>query len=144
MTLAWWGQSRRWWMLRGLSLATTAVWTRAIIAAHHDGMMPLGFAILYAILYHAEVIASALRADREAEKTRSLRHGSTLFVTLVVAGLTAAILSALNDSTPMTRTTWLAAEALACGTWRATHSAIRPATHHDLSRRRTARALPRW
>ena len=24
LTLAWWGQSRRWWMLRGLSLATTA------------------------------------------------------------------------------------------------------------------------
>ena len=32
LVLAWWGRSRRWWMLRGLSLATTALWTSAIIA----------------------------------------------------------------------------------------------------------------
>ena len=107
-------------------------------------MMPLGFAILYAILYHAEVIASALRADREPEKTRSLQHGGALFVTLVVAGLTAAILSALNDSTPMTRATWLAAEALACATGGLCVPRSGPPAHHDLSPQRTARALPRW
>jgi uncharacterized membrane protein len=114
LTLAWWGRSRRWWMLRGLSLATTALWTSAIIAGHQDRLMPLGFAIVYAILYHAEVIASAMLADRDPEKSRNLRHGGTVFVTLVIAGLTAAILTVLDDAAPSTRAIWLLAEAVAC------------------------------
>jgi hypothetical protein len=114
LTLAWWGKSARWWMLRGLSLATTALWSSAIIASHRDGMMPLGFAIAYTILYHAEVIASALRADRNPEKTQDLQHGGAIFVTLVIAGLSACILTVLSDATGWVRAEWLIGLAAVC------------------------------
>ena len=126
LTLAWWGRSRRWWMLRGLSLATTALWTSAIIASRVDGMMPLGFAIVYAILYHAEVIASLRgmgvspvhseqsETERGQDARATVKHGGSVFITLVIAGLTAAILTVLQDATPFTRAICLLVEAGVC------------------------------
>ena len=114
LVLAWWGRSPRWWTLRGVSLGTTALWIGAIIAGGHDGMLPLWFGIGYAILYHVEVIASAMRADRQTGESIDVRHGGAVFVTLVTGGLTAVILSVLADSTAWTRADWIVGLAAVC------------------------------
>ena len=109
LTLAWWGRMPRWWALRGVSLDSVDLWMLGIVAAHRDGMLPLWFGIGYAMLYQIEVIASAVRADRAPQKTRSVLHGGAVFVALVIGGLTAVVLGVLHDQSPWVRASWLIA-----------------------------------
>ena len=107
LTLAWWGKSPRWWTLRGLSLATTSLWLAGIIGGRHDGLLPLWFGLVYAVLYHGELIASVLRFDRQPGKTVLLRSTGTTFVALLAAFQVGTVLGVFYDATPWERASWL-------------------------------------
>ena len=86
--LAWRG-GRKWWVLRGLSLATTAVWVAAVLPLPpFVGVTTVAFLVAFAAVYHAERIASAAVAvadDAEAA-------GSVAFGCCVTAALAAGLL----------------------------------------------------
>jgi len=68
LTLSWWGGSKRWQTLRGMSLATTTFWTAALLARHLPGSITpvTAFTLIYATLYHAELVLSSLKSARDA------------------------------------------------------------------------------
>ncbi len=115
VALAAWGRERRWWTLRGLSLTTTALWVTSILAsgAFAGGAYgPLfGFVLLSAALYHAELIASAFRADRrvplatEAVDAFDMRLGAAApgYGVTVTALAVAALLVHLRGEPDATR-----------------------------------------
>jgi uncharacterized membrane protein len=88
----------KWWTLRGLSLATTALWIATVLPlSTFVGPTTVAFLILYAVVFHAERIASAAMATDDA--------GSIPFGACVTAALAAALLYlSRGDSAPF-RTT---------------------------------------
>jgi uncharacterized membrane protein len=66
LVLAWWGRGPKWWSLRGLALATICMWVAVpLIAPRQFAGDPRGtvlaFSLIYAALFHAELVLSALR-----------------------------------------------------------------------------------
>jgi len=108
--LALWGQSPKWWILRGLSLASMCLWMVPILGRdNHGGTTALAFMLIWAALYHAEVILSAFIADRSRESRARIvaPHGGAVFLTVVTAALVAGMLWAMVDSSRMMRTSWV-------------------------------------
>jgi uncharacterized membrane protein len=77
LTLSWWGGGRRWQALRGMSLATTTFWTAAALARHIPGATPplTIFTLIYAVLYHAELVLSSLKSARDPRSACGGRGG---------------------------------------------------------------------
>lgn len=103
LVLAWWGAKRRWWALRGFSLATTAIWaTVGIIAvgAEQSQGWPTLFVLLFGGLFQVELIVSA--AMRRAGPKTGLVF-STLATTATAAGVTLCF----HASTDLVRGAWL-------------------------------------
>jgi uncharacterized membrane protein len=103
------GGGRKWWALRGLSLATTAVWVASAIALpRFAGATTIAFLVLYAVVYHAERVASAALTDGDAA-------GSISFGACVTAALAAAVLYLTREASAAFRTTEVLAMATVAG-----------------------------
>ena len=129
LAVAWWG-GRRWWALRGLSLATTSLWVLAILTDSEPYAVAtlVSFSVTCALLYQVELLASALRprgapgAAAPAGPTSlsgSMALGTpaglaAAFSVVVTALLTTALLVILRDASDAARGTWAAGLAAAC------------------------------
>jgi uncharacterized membrane protein len=115
LALALWGQSWKWWLLRGLSLTSIFLWMLPILGtSNHGGATALLFMIIWAALYHGELIVSNFLADRRA-KTSDAPAAGLVFSTLVTAALIAGILVVYLDASRTLRTTWVLGLAAATG-----------------------------
>jgi uncharacterized membrane protein len=115
LALALWGRSTKWWILRGLSLASIFLWMLPILnASDHGGTTAITFMLIWAALYHAELVVSEFLADRRA-KTSNAPAAGLVFSTLVTAALTAGILVVYLDASRTLRTTWVLGLAAATG-----------------------------
>ena len=102
--LAQWGRGGRWWTLRGLSLVPAVIWMGGILdSPHHAETAVLTFMLVYAALYHAELILAALRAGEK----NIARHAPTAFAICVTAALTLGVLAFFVDSTNAVRAGWV-------------------------------------
>jgi uncharacterized membrane protein len=101
LTLSDRGRSKKWWTLRALSLMTTSLWIAGTGLRPGQESLVLGFCVLYALLYHGELILSATRPGNETAETagRSAvpRSDAISFCLLVTASLTAIVLWATRD-----------------------------------------------
>jgi uncharacterized membrane protein len=149
VVLAWWGGPGRWWTLRVMSLATTSLWVAGLVAnprVDAAGAL-LTYSLLYATLYQAELILSAMRPrgagqpDEAAEPlSMSLSASSpsavaVTFSVAVTALLTAAILSILHDAGHGARGAWVLGLAGVCAALGAVLSRNRSANYpvHNLA-----------
>ena len=111
LVLAWWGGSKKWWMLRGVSFAGTCLWTMGLLATHRfePTDSPLWFSLLFAVLYQAELILPAMRKKRlETSRHDSLDAKTGLqFSILVTAAVTLATLFLFRESSDGIRATWV-------------------------------------
>jgi uncharacterized membrane protein len=91
LRLASWGRGKKWWTLRSLSLATTSLWiVGACLRPGYESLVVL-FAIVYAALYHSELIHSATRRRTDESPTFAGPDAAT-FSLLVTASLTMVVL----------------------------------------------------
>src|SRR5207302_7478647 len=96
------GDREKWWTLRGLSLATTAMWMAAVISSKPQfaGWGPLlWFSLAYAGLYQSELIVSQLRAEA--------RRVGVVFSLLVTALFAGAAMALFHTFPPALRGEWL-------------------------------------
>lgn len=133
LVLAWWGRGPKWWMLRGLALATIVLWLALPVISIDElpgqrGVV-LVFALLYAGLFHAELILSALRRPvaptyamgfavpvplgARDESAQQPGLGVT-FGLLVTTLLTIAVLLLFRDEPDIYRGAWTIGLAGAC------------------------------
>ncbi|HEV7298729.1 MAG TPA: DUF2339 domain-containing protein [Tepidisphaeraceae bacterium] len=111
------GREPKWWTLRGLSLATTALWmTPAILSGLGTPGQQLFFSILFAALFQAELIYSnwpkrLTTTDGPSGATRHRAEAASglAFSMIVTAALAAAGLAIFADDTGTTRATWMLA-----------------------------------
>lgn len=133
LVLAWWGRGPKWWMLRGLALATIVLWLAIPVIGIEQipgqrGVV-LVFALLYAGLFHAELILSALRRPVAPTYATGFavpvplgaRDGSAqqpglgvTFGLLVTTLLTIAVLLLFRDEPDIYRGAWTIGLAGAC------------------------------
>jgi uncharacterized membrane protein len=99
LSLASWGHGKKWWTLRGLSLATTALWVIGTGLRPGYEVLVAGFAIAYAVLYQIELTHSAMRRRPGEPATVSGPDGIT-FSLLVTASMTLVILWATQALAP--------------------------------------------
>ncbi len=93
------GGGRKWWALRGLSLAVTAVWVAAVLPSPaFGGAVTVAFVLAFAGLFHAERVASA-SVDADADAA-----GSVAFGLCVTAALAAAVLFLSRQASDGVRT----------------------------------------
>ena len=62
--LAWWGGTRRWWILRYLALLTISLWMAQILLAAKADPLPLTevvLSLIFAAVFHIELIVSSAR-----------------------------------------------------------------------------------
>jgi hypothetical protein len=106
LVLAFWGTSGKWWMLRGLSLATTGVWIATLLTTVDPGFRwgaVMGFTLLYASLYHVELVCSALRRKKQS----SIERAGVVFSLITTALLSTAMVRIFWLDEPWIRGTWL-------------------------------------
>jgi uncharacterized membrane protein len=103
LTLANWGRGRKWWALRGLSLATTALWVAATGLRDGQEQMVLSFSAVYAVLYHGELILATARHAREtgsedhpSSRAANGRPDSAALSLFITAAFTLALLWATS------------------------------------------------
>lgn len=110
--LAAWGNGGKWWTLRGLSLAIQCMWMITLYATHHrTESIVLFFTILFAALYHGELIFTNLRrSTKRYEGVVGL-----VFGVLVTAALTGGILWIKMDAAQSVQAMWVIALAGAAG-----------------------------
>lgn len=113
--LSWWGRRGKWWTLRGLSLATVALWMIPVIdtSARSDTATLVTFALLYAAIYHAELILSATRRLKLEGRSPGLQGGVT-FSTIVTALLCCGLLSILHHLPQTIQGIWVIGLAAVC------------------------------
>jgi uncharacterized membrane protein len=135
LALAWWGRSPKWWTLRGVSLATICLWmlqpmSRVGELSGRDLTISITFTLLYAALFHAELVLSSLRpampgGTRRPEFTVPLPLGTrevlhdrrgigVTFSFFVTAAATIAVLVFVWDNEPLVRGSWTAALGACC------------------------------
>ena len=128
LALSWWGGPGRWWTLRLMSLAMTALWAANVMSMCPPDGTPtlLAFCLLYAGLFQAELVLSAARPrlpvaeapDAEAiSLSLSASSPTALAVTFgmaVTALLTTGVLFALRDAADGTRGAWVLGLAGVC------------------------------
>lgn len=116
VTLAAWHAQPRWWMLRALSLATTALWIATLLLRGAGSADPYGplflFLLVYGALYQAELIISVLRAnpglasvpENDPDPSPAPLHSAGAgFSMTVTALLTAALLVQLTGEPALMR-----------------------------------------
>ncbi len=112
LSLAYLGRERKWWTLRGLSLATTGVWFAGVLGTPALAASPLAppFLLAYAALFQAELIASALSiGDSPAD-------GATVgFSVTVTAALVVGLLVRFAGDAAAGRIAWVLGVAAATG-----------------------------
>ena len=118
--LSWWGGSKRWHALRGVSLATTAFWTASLLARHLPGTdAPITvFTLIYASLYHVELVLSAIKVGRDASRADGAKAEAVTgasFSAFVTTLTTLLILFVTQDASATVRGTWVTSLAAACG-----------------------------
>jgi len=102
LRLASWGHGKKWWTLRGLSLATTALWViGAGLRPGHESLVLL-FCAIYAALFQGELIYSAMRRRDDISPTVSGSDAVT-FSLLVTVALTLVTLWSTRLLPPGTR-----------------------------------------
>ncbi len=109
LVLAWWGGSRKWWMLRALSLASTSLWMAFLIAqpAAVASSATQVFLLIFAGLFQAEVIVStAKRIKQPLDVNDAAAQPGVIFSVLVTAGLTAGTFFLLRNETNTVRGIW--------------------------------------
>jgi uncharacterized membrane protein len=133
--LAWWGRDPKWWTLRVLSFVMICLWMATPVIAGGeldatDRRTVLIFSILYAALFHGELVLCSLQAPKRAgtrvpefavpvplggrEFLGVPREIWATFSLFVTAGLTIAILMLLQDRSPYERGTWTIGLAVCC------------------------------
>ncbi len=127
LTLAWWGNHPKWWVLRVFALATQTWWILILLARGPLGTPWAGemfwFALLAAIAFQAELVLSAMRArsvsDAEGSQAQAADKGwGTLYNLFVTAGITALVLYLLKDQAVhrhLAQGAWVLGFAIACG-----------------------------
>jgi hypothetical protein len=112
LSLASWGRGKKWWTLRGLSLASTALWVIGIgLQPGHESLVFL-FGLFYAVLYHGELIVSALR-HRDDSSPAVAGPDAITFALLVTTALTLVVLWSTRPLPPQGRAAILLAFAAA-------------------------------
>lgn len=109
LVLAWWGGSRKWWMLRALSLASTSLWMAWLIAqpAAIASSSTQVFLLIFAALFQAEVIVStAQRITKPLDIKDASAQPGVIFSMLVTAALTAGTFLLLRNETNIVRGIW--------------------------------------
>jgi uncharacterized membrane protein len=139
LVLAWWGRDGKWWMLRGVALTVICVWMALPVTdiegfTGDDGVSHrwtvLAYAIVYAVLFHAELVLSALRGPRPLTKRvpafavpvplgagggeAEQRGLGVTFGLLVTAALTFAVLFLVKLDPPLVRGAWVVGMAACC------------------------------
>ncbi|MBC8108328.1 MAG: DUF2339 domain-containing protein [Anaerolineae bacterium] len=107
LALAAWGRGGKWWTLRGLSLATTSLWVAAKLLTPASAQDPLllGAMLIFAALYHIEVITTAWR---RAVKNPAAEAASPItFSFFVTAALTLGVLWYFSDASRAVRGSWV-------------------------------------
>src|SRR5581483_8957854 len=118
LALAFVGGNRKWWTLRGFSLATTAAWMAFVLLGHSFSYSPTGtplwFSLIFAAAFQIELIASTLR--RRVRETASADEAGigVPFSLLVTAGLSAAVLTLFQNCSPAIRGAWIVGLSAAC------------------------------
>ncbi len=106
LVLAFWGAGEKWWMLRGLALATTSLWIGSLLAPRASGFewaSVMWFSLLFAALFHVELLTSSLRRKRRG----SAETAGVVFSLITTALLSAAMLRIFWTGNPWLRGTWL-------------------------------------
>jgi uncharacterized membrane protein len=109
LVLAWWGGSKKWWMLRALSLASTSFWMAWLIAQPSAVASPSTqiFLLIFAGLFQAEVIVStAKRIKQPLDIKDAPAQPGVIFSVLVTAALTAGTFFLLREQTNTVRGIW--------------------------------------
>ena len=102
--LASWGRGGKWWTLRGLSLAPTALWMAGVLTGRHfHEPAVLAFMLIYDALYHGELILATIRS---AQSKHNPNVGSA-FVICVTAALTLGVLTYFADASNAIRASWV-------------------------------------
>ena len=135
LVLAWWGRGPKWWTLRGVALATICLWMAVPVLNSRELWEPerhtaLVFALIYAALFHVELVLSSLRAVKP-NTTRdpgfavpvplgrrddaATRQGlGVTFSLLVTAALTIAVLMLRLDRSELERGAWVVGLGACC------------------------------
>src|SRR5690242_14983260 len=109
LVLAWWGASKKWWMLRALSLASTSLWMAWLIAqpAAVASASSQVFLLIFAGLFQAEVIVSTARRFKQPLDIQdATAQPGVIFSVLVTAALTAGTFFLLRNETNTVRGIW--------------------------------------
>lgn len=107
LALAAWGRGGKWWTLRGLSLGTTSLWVAAKLltpASAHDPLL-LGAMLVFATLYHLELITTAWRRSMKDPAAQAAPPNTFSF--FVTAALTLGVLWYFHDAPRAVRGSWV-------------------------------------
>ena len=102
--LAWWGAGPKWWAIRGVSLATTALWAATLLLGGGFEGQVIFAACGFALLYQVELILSTLKTGETPSIDRS---PGVVFSLIVTALLAAAIYYASRGQAKLTQGLWL-------------------------------------
>jgi uncharacterized membrane protein len=106
LALAAWGRGGKWWVLRGLSLCPTVLWMWQVLAGPQaQDSAVLGFMILFALLYHGELIVTTIRHAPKGDETAAPPHSAigTTFALCVTAALALGLLDYLSAASDTRR-----------------------------------------
>ncbi len=117
LALCWWQAKGKWWVLRSVSLVTLLFWMPATVfgmdsESLHVTTLTL-FAILFAVLYHGELILTTSRAHAFGRSTMAPAAG-VIFSVLVTAAFVIWMLMIERDNTHVVRGMWVLGTAGVC------------------------------
>ncbi len=106
----------KWWVLRSVSLVTLWLWMPAVIFGVNlsdHGATVTAFAILFAALYHGELILTTRRANKLGSRSMAPAAG-VIFSILVTATFVCWILMLERHNTDLVRGLWVLGTAGVC------------------------------
>jgi uncharacterized membrane protein len=114
VTLAYWGRDGRWRLMRGLSLASTALWMLPMVLESSPSPLVTAFAVVYALIYQLELLASAARGVGARDASLKARD-DVGFSIAVTAALTGAVLVLNRDLGGAVQGAWIGSLSAVCG-----------------------------